>query len=38
MYANYVVWGGELGGPVDDLFNAVGEDSQRVGANVFGGI
>ena len=35
MYADYVVWSGESGGPVDDLFNGVGEDPQRVGANVF---
>jgi len=35
MYADYVDWGGELGGPVDNLFNGVGEDSQWVRANVF---
>jgi len=36
-YADYVIWGGESGGPVDDFFNGVGEDPQWVGANVFGG-
>ena len=26
MYADFVIWGVESGGPVDDLFNSVGED------------
>jgi len=36
MYADNVVWGDESGGPVGLLFNGVGEDPQRVGANVLG--
>jgi len=36
VYADYVVWGDESGGPVDDLFNSVGEDPQWVRANVSG--
>jgi len=34
MYADYVVWcgeSGESGGPVDDLFNDVGEDPNGYG-------
>jgi len=37
MYANYVVWGGESGGPVDDLFNGVGEDPPMGRGKCFGG-
>ena len=35
MYADYVVWGGQLGGPVDDLWWV--KIPEHVGANVFWG-
>ena len=36
MYADYVIWGGESGVPVDDLFNGVGEDPPMGRGKCFG--